>query len=122
MKMLNVTSKCLRFRTRPDFAAEVYHMSRAFITDKEDWIYCPKAGERCMHAEEGKACSATGCDYFNREVGVTRHTSASLKVVTKKPKETKVSVADTALRRATKKAKLEKPKKWGGRSAFQRMH
>ena len=28
-------------------------MSRAFVTDKEDWVYCAKAGERCMHAEAG---------------------------------------------------------------------
>ena len=75
-----------------------------------------------MCAEEGKACNETGCEFFNREVGVTKQTSASLKVVKKKPKEMKASASDTAPRRATKKAKLEKPKKWGGRSAFQTMH
>ena len=42
-------------------------MSRAFITDKEDWAYCPKAGERCMYAEEGKDCRRTSCEHYERQ-------------------------------------------------------
>ena len=92
-------------------------MSRAFVTDKEDWVYCPKAGERCMHAEEGKACGETGCEFFHKEPAEVKQATASVKVVKRKVKEAKAEkpvVSES--RRATKKSTLKKPKKWGGRS------
>jgi hypothetical protein len=42
-------------------------MSRAFITDKEDWAYCAKAGERCMHAEPGRDCRRTQCEHYDAQ-------------------------------------------------------
>ena len=95
-------------------------MSRAFVTDKEDWIYCAKAGERCMHAEEGKACRNTACEHFAKEVKTPARSTGAVKVVKRKPKDTKDAKAakpePTQPRRATKKSTLKKPKKWGGRS------
>ena len=91
-------------------------MSRAFVTDKEDWVYCAKAGERCMHAEAGKACGETDCEFFNREVKAPSHNAPQVKVVKRKPKDVKAAEAKAEPRRATKKSTLKKPKKWGGRS------
>ena len=95
-------------------------MSRAFVTDKEDWVYCAKAGERCMHAEAGKACRKTDCEYFDRKVREPSRRTTAVKVVKRKPKDTKDAKAakpePTQPRRATKKSTLKKPKKWGGRS------
>ena len=91
-------------------------MSRAFVTDKEDWIYCAKAGERCMHAEEGKACSETSCAFFDKEAKAPVRSGSALKVVKRKAKATKTAEAKTEPRRATKKSTLKKPRKWGGRS------
>lgn len=95
-------------------------MSRAFVTDKEDWTYCAKAGERCMHAVAGKACSNTSCEHFDRAVKAPPGSAAAVKVVTRKPKDPQnAKAANTQLaqpRRATKKSTLKKPKKWGGRS------
>ena len=94
-------------------------MSRAFVTDKEDWVYCAKAGERCMHAEEGKACGETDCEFFNRQANAPSRTATQVKVVKRKPKDAKAaSEAKTEPRRKTKKSTLEKPKKWGGRSEY----
>lgn len=94
-------------------------MSRAFVTDKEDWVYCAKAGERCMHAEEGKACSETGCEFFEKESKPVRQAAAAVKVVKKKAKDAKAAkAAEPGSQRTTKKSKLRKPKKWGGRSGF----
>ena len=91
-------------------------MSRAFVTDKEDWTYCPKAGERCMHAEPNKACSVTECEHFNKEAKAS-DLGASVKVVSREPKAAKAAqTAKSNRARKTKKANLEKPKKWGGRS------
>jgi hypothetical protein len=93
-------------------------MSRAFVTDKEDWVYCAKAGERCMHAEEGKVCNETDCEFFDREIKTPVRSISSVKVVKRKPKDAKATVeAKAEPRRATKKSTLKKPKKWGGRSA-----
>ena len=98
-------------------------MSRAFVTDKEDWIYCAKAGERCMHAEEGKACRNTACEHFAKEMKTPARCTGAVKVVKRKPKETKDAATAKAVksspaqpRRATKKSTLKKPRKWGGRS------
>ena len=41
-------------------------MSRAFVTDKEDWVYCAKAGERCLHASADRDCRRTDCQYYDR--------------------------------------------------------
>ena len=97
-------------------------MSRAFVSDKEDWIYCPKAGERCMHAAEaGKECTETSCEHFSKVVKDTDTSPVAAKIV-KKPaqtaKQAKASGPKTASApaRKTKKSKMEKPKKWGGRS------
>ena len=89
-------------------------MSRAFITDKEDWVYCPKAGERCMHAEAGKECGETDCEHFAKAVKLPAGTGTAVKVVKRKPKAAKA--ASTAQpQRKTKKSTLKKPKLWGGR-------
>ncbi|MCR5034346.1 MAG: hypothetical protein K6B42_02875 [Clostridia bacterium] len=92
-------------------------MSRAFVTDKEDWVYCAKAGERCMHAEVGKECGETDCEFFNREEKAPSRTEAQVKVVKRKPKDAKAANESKAEpRRKTKRSTLQKPKKWGGRS------
>ena len=94
-------------------------MSRAFVTDKEDWVYCAKAGERCMYAEEGKACGETGCEFFEREAKTPSRTATQVKVVKRKPKDAKAAIeAKSEPRRKTKKSTLQKPKKWGGRSGL----
>jgi len=72
-----------------------------------------------MHAEEGKVCSETGCEYFDREVKTPARSTSSVKVVKRKPKAAKSTVeAKAEPRRTTKKSTLKKPKKWGGRSAY----
>ena len=92
-------------------------MSRAFVTDKEDWAYCAKAGERCMHAEVGKECGEASCEFFNREVKAPSYNAAHVKVVRRKPKDAKAtSELKAEPHRKTKKSTLKKPKKWGGRS------
>ena len=92
-------------------------MSRAFITDKEDWIYCPKAGEQCMHAEEGKTCSETGYEYFDKQIKPAARSATSVSIVKRKTKETKPAAEDKpSQRRTTKKSTLKKPRKWGGRT------
>lgn len=91
-------------------------MSRAFVTDKEDWVYCAKAGERCMHAEVGKECGKTACEFFNREVKAPNRNATQMKVVKRKAKDAKATEAKTEPQRETKKSTLKKPKKWGGRS------
>ena len=105
-------------------------MSRAFITDKEDWVYCPKAGERCMHAEAGKECGKTDCEHFKKTVKMPTGSTTAVKVVKRKPKAeapkagsaTKAPKAETTKaagkaqpQRKTKKSTLKKPKLWGGR-------
>lgn len=106
-------------------------MSRAFITDKEDWIYCPKAGERCMHAEAGKECGKTDCEHFKKTVKMPAGATTAVKVVKRKPKAeaatggakaeaaTKAGTTKAAgtaqPQRKTKKSSLKKPKLWGGR-------
>ena len=101
-------------------------MSRAFVTDKEDWIYCPKAGERCMHAEEGKPCGETKCEFFAKEAKAPSRASSSVRIVKRKAKDAKASNTQQTARashapqaqpaRKTRKSTLPKPKKWGGRS------
>ena len=107
-------------------------MSRAFVTDKEDWAYCPKAGERCMYAEEGKDCRRSSCEHYERQAvspasdpdlpdapgpsgraglrtvrraasGASRRGSGTAE--SKRNAETK-----------TERAKLSMPRRWGGRS------
>ncbi len=70
-----------------------------------------------MHAEVGKECGETSCEFFNREVKSPSRNATQVKVVKRKPKAAKESVeAKPELRRKTKKSTLKKPKKWGGRS------
>ena len=94
-------------------------MSRAFVTDKEDWIYCVKAGERCLHAEAGKECRKTDCEFFGKEVNLAESGSASVKVVKRQKKEKAAETKQAAEKpRKTKKSSLPKPRRWGGRSDF----
>jgi len=98
---------------------EAIIMSRAFVTDKEDWVYCPKAGERCMHAEEGKVCGEIDCEFFHKTVKTPVRNASAVKVVKRKPKDAKATAtAKPEPRRATKKSTLKKPKKWGGRISY----
>ena len=91
-------------------------MSRAFVTDKEDWVYCPKAGERCMHAEVGKECGETDCEHFAKAVKLPAGATTAVKVVKRKPKaETTTAASKAQPQRKTKKSTLKKPKLWGGR-------
>lgn len=69
-----------------------------------------------MHAEEGKACSETSCAFFDREAKAPVRSGSSVKVVKRKPKETKATETKAEPRRATKKSTLKKLRKWGGRS------
>ena len=70
-----------------------------------------------MHAEEGKVCSETDCEFFDREVKAPVRSTNSVKVVKRKPKAAKATAETKAEpQRATKKSTLKKPKKWGGRS------
>ena len=71
-----------------------------------------------MHAEKGKVCSETDCEFFDREVKTPVRSISSVKVVKRKPKAAKATAETKAEpRRTTKKSTLKKPKKWGGRSA-----
>ncbi len=94
-------------------------MSRAFVTDKEDWIYCAKAGERCMHAESDKPCSRTSCEFFGREAQGIDSTSGGLRIVSRRKEKTvaEEKAPDDRRARATRKSSLLKPRKWGGRNA-----
>lgn len=69
-----------------------------------------------MHAEAaGKECSKTDCEHFTKDAGDMDASPVAAKIVKKtsqKPKQAKASKPG----KATKKSKLEKPKKWGGRS------
>lgn len=103
-------------------------MSRAFITDKEDWAYCPKAGERCMYAEEGKDCRRSSCEHYERQAVSPASDPdvpgssgrAGLRTVRRAAEtETKRATESKAKRTAepkTKRAKLSMPRRWGGRS------
>ena len=107
-------------------------MSRAFITDKEDWSYCAKAGERCLHAEPGTPCTRTDCEYFDREAQPVGSTSGGLRVVARRTEKAAAKANEPGGRPSaktkkangpggrrpgkTKKASLPKPRKWGGRS------
>ena len=70
-----------------------------------------------MHAEEGKACGETECEFFDREAKTPSYTAIQVKVVRRKPKDAKTAgQVKPEPRRKTKKSTLKKPKKWGGRS------
>ena len=71
-----------------------------------------------MHAEEGKPCRETGCEFFRREIKAADTKSSAMKVVRRKSNAaTKPTTAGKPEpHRATKKANLKKPFKWGGRS------
>ncbi len=70
-----------------------------------------------MHAEVGKACGETDCEFFKRKAKAPSHIAGQVKIVKREPKDAKASSEDRPeLRRKTKKSTLKKPKKWGGRS------
>lgn len=93
-------------------------MSRAFVTDKEDWIYCAKAGERCMYAESGKPCNRTSCEFFDREAQAIDSASGGLRIVSRRKENAVAKTKEPDRHRpgATKKSSLPKPRKWGGRN------
>ena len=110
-------------------------MSRAFITDKEDWAYCPKAGERCMYAEEGKDCRRSSCEHYERQAvspasdpgssgssgGPASSGRAGLRTVRRAASAESRRASGTAESKRTaepktKRAKLSMPRRWGGRS------
>ena len=73
-----------------------------------------------MHAEAGKACGETDCEFFNRQAKAPSPAATQVKVVRRKPKDAKASgEAPPEPRRKTRKSTLKKPKKWGGRSGNQ---
>jgi hypothetical protein len=70
-----------------------------------------------MHAEEGKVCSETDCEFFHKTAKTPVRNASAVKVVKRKPKDAKATEAAKAEpHRATKKSTLKKPKKWGGRN------
>ena len=100
-------------------------MSRAFVSDKEDWAYCAKAGERCFHAQQGRECSVAGCPHFNKTEKVTDRTGSGLKVVARRRKDPAGDVPEGVKdskpgspqnKRTTKRSTVKIPKRWGGRS------
>ena len=104
-------------------------MSRAFITDKEDWAYCPKAGERCMYAEEGKDCRRSSCEHYERQAVSPASDPdvpgssgrAGLRTVRRAASAESRRASGTAESKRTaetktKRAKLSMPRRWGGRS------
>ena len=111
------------------FSIRIQTMSRAFVSDKEDWNYCAKAGERCVHADIGRDCRQRDCEHFQKTVPDHAGNSAnqtSLRVVCRKPR--KESSADHSADKrnqhrsqgsnssSTKRANIKPPKRWGGRS------
>ena len=96
-------------------------MSRAFVSDKEDWNYCPKAGERCLHAEEDRDCTKTDCEFFDKKPAAKDAADKDLpgaKVVSKDKKDpaAKATANAAGKLRKTRRAAIKKPSKWGGRS------
>ncbi len=62
-------------------------MSRAFVSDKEDWEYCAKAGQRCLHAQPGRECSVVECPHFIKTEKAPDRTGPGLKVVARRRPE-----------------------------------
>ncbi|MBQ9059976.1 MAG: hypothetical protein IJ128_02425 [Firmicutes bacterium] len=101
-------------------------MSRAFVTDKEDWASCAKAGERCMYAEAGKDCRRTSCEHYDRQLDSDAFGSAAADAQAQPALRTvrrESGKADAAGGKSgstgpakTKRAKLDMPRRWGGRS------
>ena len=89
-------------------------MSRAFVSDKEDWAYCAKAGERCVHAEAGRACRIKDCPHYGKEISAPG-ASASMRVVARREKRPSQPAGPSAPR-STKRANVKPPRRWGGRS------
>lgn len=52
-------------------------MSRAFVTENDSWEYCPKAGERCMLAENGIECQSDYCRHASKKMPETARDSVS---------------------------------------------
>ncbi|MBQ6371043.1 MAG: hypothetical protein IJJ21_05640 [Firmicutes bacterium] len=121
-------------------------MSRAFVSDKEDWAYCAKAGERCLHADPERDCHKTDCPHYYKSAQPVAKTSGDRTVRRHPGKEAgqsggngtgskpakdspagqrsgtgsrssaAASGAAAGSARRTKRANLKPPKRWGGRS------
>lgn len=100
-------------------------MSRAFVTDKEAWAYCPKAGERCMYAEYDSDCRRTSCEHYGKKAASGAAGSAgtsgasgqtSLRTVRRAERSDGPSKDKTNGPTKTKRANLAMPRRWGGRS------
>lgn len=117
-------------------------MSRAFVTDKEAWAYCPKAGERCMYAEYDSDCRRTSCEHYGKKAasasagpsdasgasGSAGASGASGQTSLRTVRRAERSDGPAGQKSAgpagskasgpakTKRAKLAMPRRWGGRS------
>lgn len=110
-------------------------MSRAFVSDKEDWAYCAKAGERCLHAGLGEDCRKKDCQHYAKAVQAVKKSSGDrtvrrteprakttgqpVKTAGKTPAKTAPAGQNPAGRtspaRSTKRANIKPPRRWGGR-------
>lgn len=108
-------------------------MSRAFISDKETWEYCPKAGERCVHAAADRECTRRECEHFHSkpQTADTRGTASrgpATRTVTRagsstadkgvpgRKTDSAPSKKGSSRSKSTRRSSLKKPVKWGGRS------
>ena len=111
-------------------------MSRAFVTDKEAWAYCPKAGERCMYAEYDSDCRRTSCEHYGKKAASVAAGAAGSAGTSGASGQTSLRTVRRAERSdgpagqksagpagskasgpaKTKRAKLAMPRRWGGRS------
>ena len=89
-------------------------MSRAFVSDKEDWAYCAKAGERCLHAGLGEDCRKKDCPHYAKAVQAVKKSSGDRTVRRTAPAESRPS-RSTGPARSTKRANIKPPRRWGGR-------
>ena len=94
-------------------------MSRAFVSDKEDWAYCAKAGERCLHAGLGEDCRKKDCPHYAKAVQAVKKNSGD-RTVRRTPSAGSTASGSTASgstgpARSTKRANIKPPRRWGGR-------
>ena len=96
-------------------------MSRAFVSDKEDWVYCAKAGERCFYAASGKDCRRKDCEHYSKALQESSPASnpdpdSSLRVVSRREKSVAQTRPDRKPPATTKKSNVKIKRRWGGRS------
>ena len=89
-------------------------MSRAFVSDKEDWAYCAKAGERCLHADPGRDCREKDCPHYAKAVQAVKKSSGD-RTVRRTPSAGSTASGSTSPARSTKRANIKPPRRWGGR-------